>query len=171
MKKNFEQCMGWLLEHEGGYVNHPKDPGGITNLGVTLKTYAEYKGRDVTDADMRALTPKDVAPIYKEKYWDKCHCDDLPAGLDWMVFDWAVNSGPGRSAKALQRIVGETADGAIGPKTIKATFNFDVKDTLGKMYDSRQKFYESLKTFETFGRGWSKRNDSTFNQAVALAND
>tara|TARA_R110000822_G_scaffold43100_3_gene116677 strand:+ start:481 stop:996 length:516 start_codon:yes stop_codon:yes gene_type:complete len=171
MKKNFEHCLEMLLEHEGGYVNHPKDPGGITNLGVTLKTYAEYKGRDVTDADMRALTPKDVAPIYKEKYWDKCHCDDLPAGLDWMVFDWAVNSGPGRSAKALQRIVGETADGAIGPKTIKATFNFDVKDTLGKMYDSRQKFYESLKTFETFGRGWSKRNDSTFNQAVALAND
>jgi lysozyme family protein len=72
-----------LLEHEGGFVNHPKDPGGMTNLGVTRATYEQFLGRAVTEAEMRALTPKDVGPLYKSEYWDKARCDDLPSGLDW----------------------------------------------------------------------------------------
>ena len=168
MKKNFDHCLDMLLEHEGGFVNHPKDPGGMTNLGVTRATYEQFLGRAATEAEMRALTPKDVGPLYKSEYWDKARCDDLPSGLDWAVFDWGVNSGMGRPAKAVQRIVGATPDGAIGPKTVKAIFDFDAKDTVEKLYDARQRFYESLKTFETFGRGWSRRNDETLKQAQEL---
>jgi hypothetical protein len=97
MKKNFDHCLDMLLEHEGGFVNHPKDPGGMTNLGVTRATYEQYMGRGVTEAEMRALTVADVAPIYRAEYWDKARCDDLPSGLDWAVFDWGVNSGMSQS--------------------------------------------------------------------------
>ena len=114
MKDNFDECLKMLLHHEGGYVNHPSDPGGETNLGVTKKVYQEWGGTK----DMKDLTVEDVAPIYKKNYWDRCKCDDLESGIDWVVFDWAVNSGTGRSAKAIQKICGAAQDGAIGPKTL-----------------------------------------------------
>ena len=117
-QSNFGRCLDMLLKHEGGFVNHPKDPGGMTNLGVTRATYEQFLGRAVTEDEMRALTPEDVAPVYKKDYWDKVKGDDLPSGVDWCVFDWAVNSGPARAAKALQLVVGATVDGAIGPKTL-----------------------------------------------------
>ena len=104
MKENFDKCLEMLLSHEGGFVNHPEDPGGITNLGVTKKVYDEWTGRESTEQEMRDLTPEDVAPIYKKNYWDRVKGDSLPSGLDWACFDWAVNSGTGRSAKALQTI-------------------------------------------------------------------
>ena len=158
-----------LLQHEGGFVNHPKDPGGMTNLGVTRATYEQHVGRSVTEAEMRALTVPDVAPLYKDSYWDKARCDDLPSGLDWAVFDWGVNSGMSRPVKALQRIVGVKPDGGMGPQTLRAIANFDSKTLIEKLYDARQSFYENLATFETFGRGWSRRNDETFNAAVKMA--
>ena len=114
MKDNFDECLKMLLHHEGGYVNHPKDPGGETNLGVTKRVYEKWGGTK----DMKDLTVEDVAPIYKKNYWDRCKCDDLESGVDWVVFDWAVNSGTGRSAKAIQKICGASQDGAIGPKTL-----------------------------------------------------
>jgi lysozyme family protein len=126
-------------------------------------------GRGVTEAEMRALTVADVAPIYKAEYWDKARCDDLPSGLDWAVFDWGVNSGMGRPVKALQRIVGVKPDGGMGPQTLRAIANFDSKSLIEKLYDARQKFYENLATFETFGRGWSRRNDETFSAATKMA--
>ena len=114
MKDNFDECLKMLLHHEGGYVNHPKDPGGETNLGVTKRVYEKWGGTK----DMKDLTVEDVAPIYKKEYWDRCKCDDLESGVDWAVFDWAVNSGTGRAAKAIQKICGAAQDGAIGPKTL-----------------------------------------------------
>ena len=108
-----------LLKHEGGFVNHPKDPGGMTNLGVTKAVYDKWIGRESTEQEMRDLTPDDVAPIYKKNYWDKVRGDDLPSGVDWCAFDWAVNSGSGRPAKAIQRAVGAKQDGAIGPMTCR----------------------------------------------------
>ena len=168
MKTNFDVCLEMLLEHEGGYVNHPKDPGGETNLGVTRAVYEQHVGRQVMDGEMRSLTKADVKPIYKTMYWDKVRGDDLPHGLDWSVFDWAVNSGPGRAAKALQRIVGVKPDGGIGPVTLRAVHNFDAGDLIEKMHDQRQAFYEGLNTFSTFGRGWTKRNASTLEQARSL---
>jgi lysozyme family protein len=145
MKKNFDHCLDMLLQHEGGFVNHPKDPGGMTNLGVTRATYEQYIGRSVTEAEMRALTVADVAPIYKAEYWDKARCDDLPSGLDWAVFDWGVNSGMSRPVKALQRIVGVKPDGGIGPQTLRAIANFDSKSLIEKLYTMLVKI--SMKTW------------------------
>tara|TARA_R110000851_G_scaffold153136_1_gene295068 strand:- start:97 stop:609 length:513 start_codon:yes stop_codon:yes gene_type:complete len=168
MRQNFEQCMGWLLEHEGGYVNHPSDPGGETNLGVTRAVYEQYAGRQVMDGEMEGLTHDDVYPIYKENYWDRVRGDDLPSGVDWAVFDWGVNSGTSRAAKALQRIIGVEQDGGIGPMTLQAIAEMEPADIIEQMHHMRDGFYRSLSTFDTFGRGWIRRNDETKEQALAL---
>ncbi len=169
MKANFDKCLEMLLHHEGGYVWHPEDPGGETNLGVTRAVYEQWVGRQVMDGEMKTLTPDDVAPIYKKNYWDKVRGDDLPAGLDWAAFDWAVNSGAGRPAKAIQRCVGATQDGAIGPKTLAAIANKEPDKIIEYVHDLRQKFYERLKTFKTFGRGWTRRNAETLKAALAMS--
>jgi len=168
MKENFDKCLEMLLSHEGGFVNHPEDPGGITNLGVTKKVYDEWTGRESTEQEMRDLTPDDVAPIYKKNYWDRVKGDSLPSGLDWACFDWCVNSGSGRPAKAVQRAVGATADGAIGPATLGLIMEKDPKFIIEYVHDVRQDFYKSLKTFETFGRGWTRRNKETLHQALEM---
>ena len=168
MKKNFDECLALLLSHEGGFVNHPKDPGGMTNLGVTRATYEQYIGGHATEEEMSALTPELVGPLYKANYWDKAHCDDMPSGVDWAIFDWGVNSGMSRPVKALQRIVGVTADGGVGPYTLRAIGSKDSAELVEKMYDARQAFYESLSTFETFGKGWTRRNKETLEQALKM---
>jgi len=169
MKKNFDKCLSMLLHHEGGFVNHPKDPGGMTNLGVTKAVYDKWIGRESTEQEMRDLTFVDVAPIYKKNYWDRVRGDDLPSGVDWCAFDWAVDSGSGRPAKAIQRAAGATPDGAIGPMTIQAVMNHEPKMIIESVYTQRQSFYESLKTFETFGRGWTRRNQETLKAALEMA--
>jgi lysozyme family protein len=168
VKENFNKCLTMLLHHEGGFVNHPKDPGGMTNLGVTKAVYDKWIGREATEQEMRDLTPEDVAPIYKKNYWDRVKGDDLPSGVDWACFDWAVNSGSGRPAKALQRCVGATPDGAIGPMTLRAVADNEPKRLVEGVYTQRQKFYEDLKTFETFGRGWTRRNKETLDSALEM---
>ena len=164
MEDNFDKCLKMLLHHEGGYVNHPSDPGGETNLGVTKKVYQEWGGTK----DMKDLTVEDVAPIYKKNYWDRCKCDDLPSGLDWAVFDWAVNSGTGRSAKAVQKICGAAQDGAIGPKTLALVEGQSPHYMIEQFGKIRQEFYESLKTFDTFGKGWTRRNKETTEKALKM---
>jgi len=164
MKDNFDECLKMLLHHEGGYVNHPKDPGGETNLGVTKRVYEKWGGTK----DMKDLTVEDVAPIYKKEYWDRCKCDDLESGVDWAVFDWAVNSGTGRSAKAIQKICGATQDGAIGPKTLALIGKQNTQYVVEEFGKIRQDFYESLKTFDTFGKGWTRRNKETTEKALEM---
>ena len=164
MKDNFDECLKMLLHHEGGYVNHPSDPGGETNLGVTKKVYQEWGGTK----DMKDLTVEDVAPIYKKNYWDRCKCDDLESGVDWVVFDWAVNSGTGRSAKAIQKICGAAQDGAIGPKTLALIGTQNTQYVIEEFGKIRQDFYESLKTFDTFGKGWTRRNKETTEKAMKM---
>jgi len=168
MKKNFEECMARLLEHEGGYVWHAQDPGGETNFGVTRAVYEQYVGRQVMDGEMEGLTHDDVYPIYKENYWDAVRGDDLPSGVDWSCFDWAVNSGKSRASKALQRIVGVEADGGIGPMTLRAVAEVETEEIIKQMHYVRDKFYRSLDTFEVFGKGWVRRNDETKEQALHL---
>ena len=168
MKYNFEECMARLLAHEGGYVWHAEDPGGETNFGVTRAVYEQYVGRQVMDGEMEGLTHDDVYPIYKENYWDRVRGDDLPSGVDWAVFDFCVNSGVSRSAKALQRIVGVEQDGGIGPMTLQAIAEMEPADIIEQMHHMRDGFYRSLSTFDTFGRGWIRRNDETKEQALAL---
>lgn len=167
---NFNAALQQVLKSEGGYVNHPSDPGGRTNLGVTQKVWEEWVGHPVTEADMRALTPELVAPLYKKMYWDKVKGDDLPSGVDYVVFDIAVNSGTGRAAKMLQQVVGVPADGAIGPKTINAvlTCNVSGEDLVNKLCDKRLAFWQSLPTFDTFGKGWTNRGTHVREEALKM---
>jgi lysozyme family protein len=157
MKHNWEEALAHILHHEGGFVNHPSDPGGMTNLGVTKKVWEEWVGHPVDEKAMRALTPEIVGPMYKAKYWDKVRGDDLPTGVDYAVFDAAVNSGPGRAAKWLQGCVGVEQDGGIGPKTLAAVAKFDSSDLVEDYAKRRLSFLMDLPHWGTFGKGWSRR--------------
>ena len=157
MKHNWEKSLEVILHHEGGYVNHPKDPGGETNMGVTKRVYEDFGGTK----DMKELTREDVEPIYKKNYWDRVKGDDLPDGLDLMIFDFAVNAGTGRAAKFIQRLVNTTVDGGIGPNTLgkikEYVVTYGIEETITSYALMRQNYYESLSTFDTFGRGWTRR--------------
>jgi lysozyme family protein len=170
MQSNFETCLALMLAHEGGFVNHPQDPGGMTNLGVTKRVWEEWVGHEVDEKQMRALTPELVAPLYKRKYWDAVRADDLVSGVDYCVFDVAVNSGPGRAVKFLQSCVGVTPDGGFGPRTLAAVKESEKDPTrLIEMYCARRlEFLQSLKTFETFGKGWSRRVQEVKDKALKM---
>ena len=172
MQENYQQCLEMILHHEGGYVNHPEDPGGATNLGVTKRVYEEWVGRTVTLDKMEQLQVSDVAPIYKKNYWNRVKGDQLPSGLDLCVFDFGVNAGTGRAAKYLQKLVGASADGAIGPNTLKKVNAFvdkhGIKDVVETYQANRQKYYEKLKHFKTFGRGWTRRVTETTESALQM---
>ena len=169
---NFNKCLNLVLHHEGGYVNHPKDPGGMTNMGVTKRVYEEWVGYSVSEHTMQNLTEEDVAPIYKKNYWDRLKCDELPQGLDLCLFDFGVNAGTGRAAKYLQTLVGTTPDGGIGPMTLKAVDEFislnGIPETIEAYQTNRQKYYEKLSTFDTFGKGWTRRNEETSDAAISM---
>jgi hypothetical protein len=157
MKENFDKCFQLVLQHEGGYVNDPRDPGGRTNMGVTQRAWEAYLNRDVTEAEMRTLTPNIIKPFYRAMYWDKIKGDDLPAGVDYAAYDLAVNSGVGRAAKYLQEVAGVVADGIIGPKSLQAIQAHDPLQMADAICDMRLEFLKRLPTFETFGKGWSRR--------------
>ena len=154
---NFTEALEHVLKHEGGFVNHPKDPAGITNLGVTIAVWEEWVGRESSEKEMRSLTPEIVAPLYKQKYWDRVKADDLPSGVNYAVFDAGVNSGTSRAAKWLQEAVGAVADGAIGEKTLAKVKAHDADALVNAYCDNRLNFLKSLKTFDTFGKGWTRR--------------
>jgi lysozyme family protein len=169
MKENWDDCFKMVLKHEGGFVNHPKDPGGMTNLGVTKRNWEVYLNRAVTEQDMRALTPETVKPFYKTLYWDKIKGDQLPAGIDYAAYDLAVNSGVGKAAKYLQEIAGTPADGVIGPKSLEAIQSCDAAETVDALCDMRVSFLKGLSTFDTFGKGWMIRVDNVKEKATAMA--
>jgi lysozyme family protein len=145
------------MRHEGGFVNHPSDPGGMTNLGVTKAVWDAHTGKDASEADMRALTPQTVQPIYKARYWDVIHGDALPHGVDYCLFDCAVNSGPGRAVKLAQYVLHQKVDGSLGPKTMAAIKAADPVELIEDYSQRRLDFLKSLPTWETFGKGWGKR--------------
>lgn len=157
MKENFDEALAAVLHHEGGFVNHPSDPGGMTNLGCTKKVWEEWVGHQVDEQTMRNLKPADVAPLYKARYWDKVHGDELPAGVDYVVFDAAINSGPGRAVKWLQACVGVDPDGAIGPRTMAAVKAANPRQLVDDYNKRRLSFLSDLPTWGTFGKGWSRR--------------
>ena len=169
MEANFFKSLEMVLKHEGGFVDHPDDPGGATNKGITHKTYSDFLGRPLEDVDeLKNIPDEHVQLIYKQGYWDKVKGDNLPSGVDFAIFDWAVNSGPGRAAKALQKAVGATADGAVGPKTLAAVEAADAAEIIKAVADDREAFYKSLRTFNTFGKGWLRRNKETRDFALEM---
>jgi lysozyme family protein len=169
MKENWEPCFELVLQHEGGYVNDPRDPGGRTNLGVTQRAWEAYVKEPVTEEFMRKLTPDQVKPFYKAMYWDKIKGDELPAGIDYAAYDLAVNSGVGRAAKYLQEIAGVPADGIIGPKSLEAIQACDPEQTVDAICDMRLSFLQKLPTFGTFGKGWSRRVAEVKSKATSMA--
>ena len=172
MRENIQSSLKHVLVHEGGYVDHPQDPGGATNKGVTLAVFQHFFGSSMGKDDLRAITDEQLEIIYKTGYWDKCRCDDLPNGVDYVVFDQAVNSGPGRSAKWLQQVIGATVDGGIGPKTIAAALQSVPEQVINEMCDERLAFLRRIKNgalWETFGRGWQHRVEDVRTHGIRLA--
>jgi lysozyme family protein len=171
MNANFDACLAKLLVHEGGYVNHPSDPGGMTNLGVTARVWEEWVGHPVDEKQMKALTPALVAPLYRKKYWDASRANDLVSGLDYAVFDVAVNSGVGRAIKLLQSSVGATPDGGYGSITAALVKKAEADPArLIELYCAKRlEFLESLKTFIIFGKGWSRRVAEVKADSLAMA--
>lgn len=157
MKQNFASSLAHVLKHEGGWADHPRDPGGATMKGVTLATYSDWLGRQATKDELRAISDEHLRTIYKARFWDAVRGDELPSGVDYVVFDMAVNSGPGRAARMLQAAVGATPDGAIGPKTLAAVQAQDPAALIAAFQRSRQNFLEALPTFDAFGKGWTRR--------------
>jgi lysozyme family protein len=166
---NFEKCFAFILQFEGGFTNDPKDPGGPTNLGVTQATLSAFIGRQATIAEVKALTPEKVAPIYRGKFWDHVNGDNLPVGIDLAVFDFGVHSGPSRGVAALQRAVKVADDGSLGPITTAAAKNAAPKPTINAICDDRLAFIKKTKAFKVkkFQKGLLNRVKNC--RAAALA--
>lgn len=166
----FSACLGFVLGQEGGYADHPSDPGGATNKGITRKTLARWRGVSpwwtLPKLAVRDISRREVEAIYRRLYWNRCNASGLPAGVDLAVFDYAVNSGPLRSINSLQALLGVRADGWIGPITLKAAKKADAEALLKALCHQRLGFLNHLKTFPIFGRGWTQRVAAV--QAAAL---
>lgn len=156
MRSTYTSTMRQIRQFEGGYVNHPRDPGGATNYGITQATYDEYR-KNKAKRDVRLITEAEVDEIYRTRYADKIRYDDLPAGVDFATLDAAVNSGVSRGSKWLQLALGVTSDGVIGAGTVAAAAKADAIKTIKAIYAKRSGFLHSLKTFGTFGKGWMTR--------------
>lgn len=154
---NFMRVIALIFGSEGGYVDHPADPGGATNHGVTLATLSDCRGRVCTKADVKALTKEEAAEIYRQKYWDAVRADELPSGVDYAVFDFGINSGTTRAIISLQRALGIADDGQIGPVTIAAAQKADPRRLIAAICDDRLRMMKSLKTWKVFGKGWGRR--------------
>lgn len=170
MKANFARCLAVTLKYEGGYVNHPKDPGGATNKGVTQAVYNKYRRRKgETERSVKLITNVELEDIYRAQYWAAVGGDELDAGLDLAVFDYGVNSGPSKAVKDLQRILGVAVDGQVGVNTLAALDAHTPAELIAKLCDNRLKFYRSLRTWGTFGRGWTNRVEGVRRNALAMA--
>jgi lysozyme family protein len=156
--RRFNECISVVLKHEGGYVNHPRDPGGATNRGITLNTFRAWRGDNtLTEADLRGLTEKEAREIYMALYWNPIRGDELLPGVDLAVLDWAVHGGVGRAVRDLQTVLGVNADGAIGRQTLEAVKRADPYQTVRALCERRLSYLQSRPHWETFGRGWTRR--------------
>ncbi len=165
---NFPKCVTFTLAQEGGYVDNPDDPGGATNMGITLATLSEWRNSDCTAADVQALTAEEAQAIYFARYWTPINGNNLPPGVDLMVFDFAVTSGPQTSAVRLQGLLGVAQDGAIGPRTIAATAGRNSTALIAEMAYSHEAYYRAMAGFAEFGAGWLARNARARQEALAM---
>jgi len=167
MTENLDKALVYIFKSEAGFQSDPNDMGnklpdgraGCTNLGVTQAAWESYVGHPVTWNDMKALTAVKVTPFYKRKYWDAIRGDDLPTGIDYMMFDFAINAGPGRAIKLLQEAVGEKADGILGPISMSTIKAMPVKQLIERFTDTKEKYYKSLDN-PKYEKGWLARNET-----------
>lgn len=171
MKGNWDQCFQMVLKNEGGFSNNPRDPGGMTNLGVTKRAWENWVGHTVNEDFMRNLTPEKVNPFYKAQYWDRIKGDQLPAGIDYALYDFAVNSGVMKASKTAQEIAGVPADGVIGQKSIAAIIACNPHEVADAICDMRLEFLKRLSTFDTFGKGWTDRVGRVKAKALSMAKE
>lgn len=168
MERNFEKAFKKTLVHEGGWSDNPNDPGGATMKGVTQRTYSDFLGRPATRAELRAIPDGHLQAIYRTGYWDKVRASELPSGVDFAIYDAAVNSGPARAAKWLQSALGVPADGILGPKTLAAAKAADPTALINKIMDLRLAFLKNLTTWQHFGKGWNSRVASVRAEALEM---
>ncbi|RUV82875.1 hypothetical protein EOA75_29950 [Mesorhizobium sp. M1A.F.Ca.IN.022.07.1.1] len=170
MDRNFARSLALVLKSEGGWSDNAADPGGATMKGVTLVNFRRYVKADATKADLKKITDEQVATVYRRFYWDAIAGAELPDGVDYAVFDFAVNSGPGRAAKYLQAAcgVGVVQDGRIGPATLAAVRAKPAGVLVDTICDARLKFLERLPTWPTFGKGWQRRVVAVRIQAMLM---
>lgn len=169
MEGNFDRALSLVLKHEGGFVQHKDDPGGATNRGITLATYRRFRKSPVSVEDLRAISNEEVWQIYRQFYWDVIRGDDLPSGIDYAVFDFGVNSGPGRAARFLQRIAGVSQDGVIGPITLAAVRALPPEQLITTLCNERLSFLKRLPTWHVFGKGWGRRVEDVRREALTMA--
>lgn len=170
-KENFAAALRRVLVHEGGYANHPADPGGPTMKGVTQRVYDAYRDRaGAARQSVRNISAAELQTIYRRQYGDAIRFDELPRGVDYCVFDGAVNSGPVQAARWLQRAVGATqVDGQIGAVTLDKAASADPKALINAICDERMRFLRRLRTWSSFGPGWSRRVADVRKVSLAMA--
>ena len=145
----FEKAFAKLIDHEGGYVNNPRDPGGETKFGISKRAYPALNIADLTLDDAKA--------IYRRDYWNRAQCDRLHPDVAFQVFDGAVNSGIGNSIRWMQEAAGVAVDGIVGPLTLRKVGDMDTAIVIARYNGVRLKFMASLSTWDVFGRGWARR--------------
>ena len=173
MKYNYVKSLAFTLRFEGGWSNHPQDPGGATMKGVIQRVYDGYRQRrGLPKQSVRYIEERELQEIYRKQYWDAVKGDLLPAGVDLAVFDFGVNSGPVRAIKYLQIAAGcKKIDGNLGEATLDAIKQADPVELAKKVNDLRIRFLRSLGTFKTFGKGWSSRVASCRAVSVKMATE
>lgn len=166
----YDEALRRVLAHEGGYANHPSDPGGPTNYGITLADFRRYVKPDAGAQDVRAMSVAQAKAIYRSKYWNALKCDRLPAGVDYAVFDYGVNSGLGRAAKVLRALVGVgSAASHVDEATLARAAGRDPAVLIAALCDERMAFLKRLKTWPVFGKGWNRRVAEVRTAALAMA--
>ena len=169
MRANFDLALKMTLKFEGGFVDNVHDPGGATNMGITLATLAHFRNAEASASDIRGLSPKEAADIYLQLYWLKIAADNLPTGLDIAMFDFSVNSGPEAAVRCLQKNLNITVDGIFGPNTLTALSSRNASDLIQSLTDERVAFLRNLTAFRWFGRGWLARVMAIQQEALRLA--
>ncbi|HEY7229436.1 MAG TPA: glycosyl hydrolase 108 family protein [Pseudolabrys sp.] len=170
MKPTYDICLSHVLAHEGGYTNHPSDPGGPTNFGITIADYRKYIKPHAAARDVRTMTLDEAKLIYRKRYWDAQRCDELPAGIDYAVFDYGVNSGIGHSGKVLRRMLKlPDRQSTISDEVIAAAHAAECAALIAGICDERLRFLRSLGTWPVFGKGWSRRVADVKAAALAMA--
>lgn len=172
MLSNKSKVFAFTYKEEGGYGNDPNDPGGATNLGIIQEEYDRYRQRKSLPAQsVRFITREEADEIYTKSYWNKIDGDELPPGIDLVIYDYGVNSGPGRAIEYAQRILGVGVDGILGPITLAALQAADARTFIIKFDADRLAFLQRLKTYVYFGRGWSARVKRATNAALAMVGE